>query len=302
MQTRSSPSAGPMSPELTELVPIPAGTSWQGSDDFYTEEAPRVQVDVETFELERHPVTNAQFATFVAETGWVTTAERPIPDDIIGIPPEMRAPGSLVFTPTSGPVDLLRWELWWQWVPGANWRHPYGPASELTGLDHHPVVHVSHEDAAAYAAWAGRRLPTETEWEHAAASAAGDDYAWGSEFMPAGQLMANTYQGNFPYKNIGANGWTGTSPVGAFPATNHGLFDMIGNVWEWTTSPFRSTRDSSTSCCAAPVDPASHEEQLVVKGGSHLCNPTYCARYRPAARQPHSPDSSTTHLGFRCAR
>lgn len=291
-----------MSDGLTELVTIPAGTSCLGSEDFYPEEAPRVQAEVAAFALERHPVTNGQFARFVDETGWVTTVEQPIPDDVPRIPPELRAPGSLVFTLTSGPVDLLHWELWWRWVPGASWRHPLGPGSVLAGLDQHPVVHVSKDDAEAYARWAGRRLPTETEWEHSVVSHAGHPYAWGDEFMPDGQLMENTFQGNFPYENTGAKGWYGTSPIGAFPATRHGLYDMIGNVWEWTTSVFTDTRRASASCCEPSVEQPVGDQHFVVRGGSHLCNPAYCARYRPGARQQQSPDSATTHLGFRCAR
>lgn len=287
------------SPELTELVAIPAGTSSQGSDDFYAEETPRRQQDVAAFQLERHPVTNRQFARFVADTGWLTTAERPIPDDIAGIPAELRAPGSLVFTPTDGPVDLLRWDLWWRWVPGATWRHPHGPGSHITGKEDHPVVQVSKEDAEAYAQWAGRRLPTETEWEHAVTNGQ-HPYAWGSEFTPDGQLMANTFQGDFPYRNTGAKGWFGTSPIGTFPPTQHGLVDMIGNVWEWTASVFSAGQQPEPSCCTTS-ESRDLETQFVVKGGSHLCNPAYCARYRPAARQPQSPDSATTHLGFRCA-
>lgn len=288
-----------VSPELTELVTIPAGTSWLGSDDFYPEEAPRRAVEVGAFQLERHPVTNAQFAAFIAETGWVTTAERPIPDDIVGIPPELRKPGSLVFTPTDGPVELLHWELWWRWVPGATWRQPQGPGSTITGLEHHPVVHVSKDDAEAYTEWAGRRLPTEAEWEHAVSNGQ-YPYAWGHEFSPGGQVLANTFHGDFPYCNTGAKGWCGTSPVGAFPPTQHGLVDMIGNVWEWTASVFTTRHQPGPSCCANP-QAAPNESQFVVKGGSHLCSPAYCARYRPAARQPQSPDSATTHLGFRCA-
>ena len=288
------------SAKLTDLVTIPAGASWIGSDDFYPEERPSTKVTVAAFQLERSPVTNEQFARFVADTGWVTTAERPIPDDIVGIPPELREPGSLVFTPTDGPVDFARWELWWRWVPGANWRRPFGPSSGLDHLQQHPVVHVSKEDAEAYAQWAGRRLPTETEWEHAV-SFASHPYAWGAEFSPGGDLMANTFQGHFPYHNTGAKGWFGTSPVGTFPATRHGLFDMIGNVWEWTTSAFSASHRPAPSCCGTSSDAASGQSLFVVKGGSHLCNPAYCARYRPAARQPQSADSATTHLGFRCA-
>ena len=289
------------SPDLTALVTIPAGTSWLGSEEFYPEEAPRHRVSVQEFQLERHPVTNAQFARFVAETGWVTTAEQPVPEDIVGIPADLRSPGSLVFTPTEGPVDLLRWELWWRWTPGATWRSPYGPDADVAAAPDHPVVHVSQADAQAYAAWAGRRLPTETEWEYAVAHPTAP-YAWGEELSPNGQLMANTFQGDFPYRNTGALGWRGTSPVGAFPPTKYGLLDMIGNVWEWTSTPFTAQHTPSVSCCSGAVtDPVSGATQFVVKGGSHLCNPAYCARYRPAARQAQSPDSATTHLGFRCA-
>lgn len=290
-----------ISDSLTELVTIPSGTGWLGSEEFYPEESPRHQVMVESFQLERHPVTTAQFARFVAETGWVTTAEQPVPDDVEGIPAHLRAPGSLVFTPTQGPVDLLRWELWWRWVPGASWRQPYGPQCGVWAAGDHPVVHVSQADAQAYAAWAGRRLPTETEWEYAVAHPE-YAYAWGEELSPHGELMANTFQGDFPYRNLGANGWRGTSPVGSFPSTRYGLVDMIGNVWEWTSTPFSAQHTPEASCCSDVVtDPVSGATQFVVKGGSHLCNPAYCARYRPAARQAQSPDSATTHLGFRCA-
>src|SRR5699024_8408528 len=178
----------------------------------------------------RHPVTNRQFAVFVDDTGWVTTAERPIPDEIQGVPDHLRAPGSLVFTGTPGPVDLTQWQLWWSWVPGANWRHPYGPDSDISGRADPPVVQVSHEDASAYAQWAGRRLPTEAEWEYAVAHPDAP-YAWGGEFMPDGALMANTFQGEFPYRSDGAKGWKGTSPVGNIPETLQGIDEMRGQTW-----------------------------------------------------------------------
>lgn len=292
----------PSSRNLTPLITIPGGSAWLGSDEFYPEEAPSTLVHVETFQIEQHPVTNKQFFDFVSSTGWVTTAEQPIPEEIPHLPDELRAPGSLVFTGTVGPVGLDRWDRWWSWVPGANWRQPFGPGSDIADKLDHPVVQISYEDATAYAAWANRRLPSETEWEFAVTNA-DHPYAWGTEFQPEGQLMANTFQGDFPFRNTGAKGWVGTSPVGTFPATKHNLLDMIGNVWEWTSSEFTASHTSAANCCGAR---ASEEQSIelnamVVKGGSHLCNPAYCARYRPAARQPQTPDSATTHLGFRCA-
>lgn len=294
----------PISPgSLTPLVQIPAGQTMIGSEDFYPEEAPVHQVMVEEFWIEVHPVTNAQFAAFVADTGWVTTAEQPLPESF-GLSEADSAPGSLVFSGTDGPVDLNRWELWWSWVPGASWRHPLGPESNITGKDNHPVIHVSFSDAQAYAEWAGRRLPTEVEWEKAAGIPGAEaPYGWGQEFMPHGQVMANTFCGTFPYDNTAADGWEFTSPVGSFPENQWGLVDMIGNVWEWTSSPFNP--DHHKHACCSPQKPLVSgdmaEFQNVVKGGSHLCTDQYCLRYRPAARQGQSPDSSTTHLGFRCA-
>jgi sulfatase modifying factor 1 len=220
-------------------------------------------------------------------------------------------PGSLVFRPTSGPVDLRDWRQWWDWVPGANWRHPFGPDSGIEDRLDHPVVQVAYPDAAAYAHWAGRRLPTEAEWEYAARGGATTTYAWSDDVALGGQLMANTWQGRFPYRNDGALGWVGTSPVGTFPANGFGLVDMIGNVWEWTTTQFSAHHRLDgpvESCCGPPgaawpatsdlaPDPTINQ---TLKGGSHLCAPEYCLRYRPAARSPQSQDSATTHIGFRC--
>jgi formylglycine-generating enzyme required for sulfatase activity len=199
-------------------------------------------------------------------------------------------------------VDLRDWRQWWEWKPGACWRHPFGPESGIDDRLDHPVVQVAYPDAAAYARWAGRRLPSEAEWEYAARGGSTATYAWGDDAMPGGQLMANTWQGHFPYENGGALGWTGTSPVGMFPPNGYGLVDMIGNVWEWTTTQFAGHHqlDASTQGCCPPSDQADPSVNQALKGGSHLCAPEYCHRYRPAARSPQSQDSATTHIGFRC--
>lgn len=292
---------------LTELVEVPGGSFRMGSTSFYPEEAPVHTATVEDFAIERHPVTNAQFAEFIEATGYATVAERPLDPKLYpGVPEADLAPGSLVFRPTSGPVDLRDWRQWWDWAPGACWHHPFGPRREFCRPDH-PVVQVAYPDAVAYATWAGRRLPTEAEWEYAARGGpkggVGFLYAWGDEVCPDGQLMANTWQGKFPYRNDGALGWKGTSPVGTFPPNRLGLVDMIGNVWEWTATKFsahhRPGDESHVTCCPPPSggDPGVNQ---VLKGGSHLCAPEYCHRYRPAARSPQSQDSSTTHIGFRC--
>lgn len=215
-----------------------------------------------------------------------------------GVAQEDLAPGALVFRPTAGPVNLRDWRQWWDWAPGACWRRPFGAGSAWEDRADHPVVQVAYTDALAYAHWAGRRLPTETQWEYAARGGTGTTYAWGEEASPGGQLMANTWQGRFPYQNSGALGWVGTSPVGAFPSNGFGLVDMIGNVWEWTTTPFSGPVSEAPACCP-PAQPDPGVTQAL-KGGSHLCAPEYCHRYRPAARSPQSQDSATTHIGFRC--
>jgi len=290
-----------------------------GSTSFYPEEAPIHTVTVEAFAVEQHPVTNAQFAEFVSATGYVTVAEQPIDPRLYpGADPGDLCPGAMVFRPTPGPVDLRDWRQWWDWVPGASWRHPFGPDSDIGDRADHPVVQVAYPDAGAYARWAGRRLPTEAEWEYAArGGSAGDSwtYSWGDEANPDGQLMANTWQGRFPYRNDGAAGWRGTSPVGAFPANGFGLVDMIGNVWEWTTDWYSlgHEADAAKACCIphnprgggedASYDPCQPEIRIprkVLKGGSHLCAPNYCRRYRPAARHAEPVDTSTSHVGFRC--
>lgn len=311
------------------LVHIPAGEFLIGSDGHYPEEAPQHRAQVIAFQIERAPVTNRDFSRFVHDTGYVTVAERPLDkDEYPHLTVEKRAAGSLVFEETDGPADLRNWRLWWKWRAGANWQHPFGADSNIDGRDDHPVVQVSHADALAYARWAGMRLPTEAEWERAARGGVdGLDFAWGSELNPDGQLLANTWQGSFPYKNTGALGWHGTSPVGSFAANGYGLHDMIGNVWEWTASVFTANHRKAAAlnlvggdagvaanggadadeCTCGPgnarqyVTAPNPSIQRVTKGGSHLCAPEYCRRYRPAARTPQTEDSATTHLGFRCA-
>ena len=299
---------------LTELIELPGGQFRMGSTSFYPEEAPIHTVRVAPFAIERHPVTNAEFAEFVDATGYVTVAEKPLDPALYpGVAQEDLLPGALVFRPTAGPVNLEDWRQWWDWAPGAHWRRPFGAGSDIAGKDSHPVVQIAYPDAGAYAAWANRRLPTEAEWEYAAAAGATTVYAWGDEPTVDGNLMANTWQGRFPYRNDGAANWVGTSPVGIFPPNGFGLLDMIGNVWEWTTTPYsargHARRDAgadgssldlpANSCCPPPADPDPTVIQSL-KGGSHLCAPEYCLRYRPAARSPQSQDSSTTHIGFRC--
>ncbi len=276
---------------------LSGGLLLMGATTHYPEEGPVREVRVAPFRIDVRQVTNAQFAAFVEETGYVTVAERPV--ELPGHGP--RAPGSLVFTPTAGPVDLGDWRQWWRWVEGACWSAPQGPGSDVEDRADHPVVHVSHHDALAYAQWAGRRLPTEAEWEYAARGGLVQaTYSWGEDDPDPTHLRANTWQGAFPYLNTGAAGWVGTSPVGSFEPNGFGLFDMTGNVWEWTSSRWTDNH-AAPACGCAPVADDGHEESYVLKGGSHLCAPEYCLRYRPAARSRQSADSATTHIGFRCA-
>ncbi|MDQ8730197.1 formylglycine-generating enzyme family protein [Bradyrhizobium sp. LHD-71] len=298
------------------LVWIPGGTFMMGSNDHYREEAPAHLVRIKGFWMDRRPVTNQAFAEFVATTGYVTSAEKPAnPDDYPGANPVLLAPSSAVFRRAMHGVDLRNPYNWWTYVQGADWRHPQGPGSSIDGLDDHPVVHVTYDDASAYARWAGKRLPTEAEWEFAARGGIdGAEYAWGDIFAPDGRQMANTWQGEFPWQNLEFDGHAWTSPVGSFPANGYGLYDMAGNVWELTSDWYqdhariKSVRDTiddprggSREHSCDPRNPDSRIPRRVIKGGSYLCAPNYCLRYRPAARMAQPVDTSTCHIGFRCA-
>ena len=283
-----------------DMAWLPGGTFRMGSERFYPEEAPVREVEVDAFWIDRHPVTVREFHAFVRETGYRTVAEltrheEEYPD----ADPALLVAGSLVFKRPRGPVPLDDHRRWWSYLPGADWRHPEGPAAPVSARGRHPVTHVAWEDAAAYAAWAGKELPTEAEWEFAARGGVdGALFAWGDEEEPGGRLMANHWQGTFPHQNRGAAGWVGTSPVGTFPPNGYGLYDVTGNVWEWTAGPVRGAAGGALMLrtASAPGDFA----RRVIKGGSHLCAPNYCLRYRPAARQGEMVDTSTSHIGFRC--
>ncbi len=299
------------------MVFIAGGTFHMGSDAHYPEEAPVHRVTVDSFWMDRTPVTNRQFKQFVRATGHVTFAEsEPDPSHYPNALPDMLFAGSLTFTQPSRPVDRRNLREWWTLLKGANWRHPYGPRSNINALDNHPVVHVTFADALAFAQWAGKELPTEAEWEFAARGGLDcAEYAWGDELTPGGKHLANTWQGEFPQQNLAADGFDRTSPVTAFPPNGYGLHDMIGNVWEWTTDWYspKHAADASKACCI-PINPRGGREsesydpalpdiripRKVIKGGSHLCAPNYCRRYRPAARHAEPVDTSTSHLGFRC--
>lgn len=299
---------------------LAGGVFAMGSDDHYPEESPAHLVRVDGFSIAPTPVTNDQFMGFVRSTGYVTLAERPLdPDQFPGAPPENLQPGSLVFTPTAGPVDLRHLSQWWTWTPGASWRFPEGPGSSVKRRRDHPVVHVAHEDALAYATWVGAALPTEAQWEYAARGGLeGATFTWGDEVRPGGRIMANVWDGpDFPWRSTRESGWIRTSPVGSFPANDFGLFDMAGNVWEWTDDWWASRHpdDVGHACCAptnprggdvgASFDPSQPQFRVgrkVIKGGSHLCADTYCRRYRPAARRPQMVDTGMSHVGFRCVR
>jgi formylglycine-generating enzyme required for sulfatase activity len=276
---------------------VPGGSFEMGSEEFYPEERPVREVSVDGFWIDVHPVTVAEFRRFVKATGHVTVAERaPERADYPDADPRLLVPGSLVFRPTRGPVDLGDFRNWWAYVPSACWRSPEGGSSDVYTRARHPVVHVAYEDASAYAAWAGKALPTEAEWERAARGGLeGKRFAWGDEFDP---MLANTWQGEFPWQNLLTDGFAGTSPVGSFPPNGYGLYDVTGNVWEWTTDWFEG--HAPVAPCCAGSEAGAEIPRRVIKGGSHLCAPNYCLRYRPAARQAEAVDTSTSHIGFRC--
>lgn len=299
-------------------VLLDGGVFTMGSDDHYREEAPAHRVRVDGFAIDPIAVTNRHYAEFVAATGYVTVAERPLdPADFPGAPAENLAPGSMVFVPTPGPVDLRHLSLWWRWTPGACWRSPEGSGSSIEDRLDHPVVHVAYEDAAAYAGWIGAALPTEAQWEYAARGGIeGAAFTWGNEPRPGGRIMANTWDGDdFPWRSTGESGWSRTAPVGSFPPNHYGLFDMAGNVWEWTSDWWTERHgDGAASSCCVPSNPRGGDvdesydaaqpqyriPRKVIKGGSHLCADTYCLRYRPAARRPQMIDTGMSHIGFRC--
>jgi formylglycine-generating enzyme required for sulfatase activity len=297
------------------MVWVPAGTYRMGSDQHYPEEAPSHPVSVDNFWMDASPVTNAQFRRFVEDSGYVTFCEiAPDASQYPGANPAILVPASVVFVQPAGRVDLRNHHLWWRFLAGADWRHPQGPDSSLAGRDNHPVVHLAYADVEAYAQWAGKQIPTEAEFEWAAHGGGDGIYPWGNELAPAGQHLANTWQGEFPWLNLAEDGHVGTSPVGAYPPNAYGLWDMIGNVWEWTSDWYspRHAEPKAKACCI-PVNPRggvrddSYDPaqpiripRKVMKGGSHLCAPNYCRRYRPAARMAQPVDTSTSHLGFRC--
>jgi sulfatase modifying factor 1 len=301
-------------PSHEGMVWIPSGTFLMGSNNHYPEEAPAHLATVHGLWMDKFTVTNEQFAAFVEETGYVTFAERPPrAEDYPGAKPEMLRPASVVFQKPAHRVNLRNHYNWWTFVAGANWRHPEGPDSSLQNRAQHPVVHIAYEDAEAYAKWAGKELPTEAEWEFAARG--GFDsatYAWGEDFTPGGRYMANTWQGEFPWQNLRSDGYEGTAPVGQFPPNRYGLFDMIGNVWEWTTDWYGAHHPATKSCCGGAIpkgasrdqsyDPQTPDVRIprkVIKGGSFLCAANYCRRYRPAARMAQPIDTSTCHVGLR---
>jgi len=282
---------------------IPGGRYDMGSDGPFAgpEEQPVHPVEVDGFFIDVHTVTNKRFREFVDATGYVTVAER-VPDEAAlerqlpagaKLPPEALVPGSLVFTPTPGPVDLRDWSQWWRWVPGADWRHPTGPGSSLEGLDDHPVVHIAWNDAMAFAAWAGTRLPTEAEWEYAARGGGHAEHSWGATPYDAMHPQARIYTAEFPTKNAS------TAPVGSYPPNAYGLYDMSGNVWQWTLDAF----DAAAYRRASGRNPVNSDTALTpvrtLRGGSHLCNDSYCRGYRVSARSPNSRDSGASHIGFR---
>lgn len=294
------------------MVAIPGGTFWMGANDPAMQDAlPLHQVRVDPFLMDATEVTNAQFEAFVEATGYRTVAERkPRPEDYPGAPAELLVPGSVVFSAPSHPVSLRNELQWWQFVPGANWRHPEGPDSSIAERMDHPVVHVAWEDAVAYAHWAGKRLPTEAEWEFAARGGLDrKPYVWGDEFTPGGEARANTFQGEFPHRNSATDGYVATAPVGRFAANGYGLFDMAGNVWEWTADWYHPGYYRTLATQGIADNPTGPKQSFdpaepgvpkrVQKGGSYLCTDQYCTRYMPGSRGRGAPDTGSSHVGFR---
>ena len=298
------------------MVWVPGGEFWMGTEEPSMSDArPLHRVQLDGFWMDRTEVTNADFARFVAATGYVTVAERPLdPKDFPGVPPEALVPGSIVFAPPAGEVSLQNHLAWWSYVPGASWRHPEGPKSDVASRDRHPVVHVAWEDAVAYCTWAGKRLPTEAEFERAARGGLDrKKYDWGDELRPGGKPQANTWQGRFPAQNSTEDGFAGTAPVASFPANGFGIHDLAGNVWEWCADWYRPdtyAKDAAANEVAknprGPADSFDPAEpgvpKRVQRGGSYLCSDSYCSRYVPGGRGKGATDSGTTHAGFRCVK
>jgi sulfatase modifying factor 1 len=299
----------PSRPTPEGMVWVPGGSFWMGSEEL-DDARPVHRVEVDGFWMDRTEVTNAQFARFVGETGYVTVAQRtPAPKDYPDTPPELLVAGSIVFSPPTVAVSLDQPLSWWRYVAGADWRHPEGPGSTIEGKDDHPVVQVCWDDAVAYARWAGKRLPTEAEWEYAARGGLEQKrYCWGDELQPGGQHRANIWQGRFPSQNTAADGFPRTAPVGCFPPNGYGLLDMAGNAWEWCADWYRPdsyafSPPSNPSGPASSIDPDEPGvPKRVQRGGSFLCSDTYCTRYLPGARGKGAPDSAASHVGFRCVR
>jgi formylglycine-generating enzyme required for sulfatase activity len=293
--------------DTTNMRWVPGGKFLMGADAF-PDSRPLHEVTVDGFYMDEHEVTNAEFAAFVNATGYKTVAERPLnPADYPGVPADKLVPGSAVFTPSATPVPMDNPLQWWTYVPGANWSHPEGAKSLITGREDYPAIHISYEDAAAYARWAGKRLPTEAEWEFAAQSGRGNHtYYWGDQLKPDNKWVANIYQGSFPDKNTSEDGYTGAAPVKSFPANAYGLYDMDGNVWEWCADFYRPDyyQKSPSLNPGGPVDSYDPDEPGVVKrvqrGGSFLCSDDYCIRYKAGSRGKGEVTSGSNNLGFRC--
>jgi formylglycine-generating enzyme required for sulfatase activity len=298
------------------MVWIAGGVFWMGCAGCQLPDAEPVHlVELSGYWIDRHPITNAEFARFVAATGYVTVAERPLdPRDFPGVPKEQLVPGSAVFSPPTRELPLLRYVDWWRYVAGANWRHPEGPKSGLRGRENHPAVHIAYADALAYAAWVGKELPTEAEYEFAARGGLDrKHYAWGDELRPRGRWVANIFQGRFPVRNSAEDGYTGTSPVEAFPPNGFGLYDVGGNVWQWTADWYRPDTYVRLAAGPAPAPgprgpPAAYDPtepsvpKRVIRGGSFLCSDQYCTRYLVGSRGKGDPASGASNLGFRLVR
>lgn len=304
------------------MLLIPSGTLNMGGDNKQADknELPKHKVAINEFWMDETEVTNAQFAKFTEATNYLTIAERPViweeikaslPPNTPKPPDSLLLPGALVFQPTSQPVPLSNPALWWRWTIGANWRHPQGPGSTIEGKENHPVVQIAWEDAAAYAKWAGKRLPTEAEWEWAARGGKENNiYPWGNQNVNEGKPIANFYQGLFPYQNTKADGYETTAPVKTFPANGYGLYEMPGNVWEWCSDWLdvefykkEAAQKANTKGPVAAYNPAMpYQQEKVIRGGSFLCNDSYCSGYRNSRRMGSSPDTGLNHTGFRCVK